>query len=356
MDKPTFFKKIVVTKLSPRFTEATQIRNTELRAPNQNEIVVRNHFLGINASDINFTNGKYTKVQPPFDAGFESLGEVTAVGERVKRFKVGDYIIVSAFGSFAEYIVISENLATLSPTLNPDILPLSVSGLTASIALECVGEMKKGETVLVTAAAGGTGQFAVQLAKLAGNHVIGTCSSDDKVEFLKQLGCDRVINYKKEKFAEVLKKEYPNGIDIVYESVGGELFEICVDNLATFGRLIVIGMVSGYESGTAFKEGKGATPIAAARPLPMRLLAKSASVRGFFLNHYAKQFVKHSSKLLKLYKDGQLKSYVDTTKFYGLEQVANAIDYLYEGKNKGKVVVDVSPTLPNGVQKLKSKL
>lgn len=85
------------------------------------------------------------------------------------------------------------------------------TGLTASIALEQVGQMKSGQTVLVTAAAGGTGVFAVQLAKLAGNHVIGTCSSDEKIGMLKQLGCDRVINYKKENFAKVLKTEYPQG-------------------------------------------------------------------------------------------------------------------------------------------------
>ncbi len=92
--------------------------------------------------------------------------------------------------------------------------------------------MKTGETVLVTAAAGGTGQFAVQLAKLAGNTVIATCSTPEKVKLLKELGCDRVINYKTENLEQVLKSEYPNGVDIVYESVGGETFNqvrcVCV--------------------------------------------------------------------------------------------------------------------------------
>lgn len=99
----------------------------------------------------------------------------------------------------------------------------------------------------VTAAAGATGLFAVQLAKLAGNHVIATCSSDDKAEVLKKLGCDRVINYKKENLHTTLKKEYPKGIDIVYESVGGDTFTTCVRNLAQFGRLIIIGAISQYQ-------------------------------------------------------------------------------------------------------------
>lgn len=84
-----------------------------------------------------------------------------------------------------------------------------VTGLTSSIALEESGRMTTGEKVLVTAAAGGAGQIAVRLAKLAGNFVIGTCSSDEKAEALRSIGCDRVINYKKENFAQVLKTEVP---------------------------------------------------------------------------------------------------------------------------------------------------
>jgi NADPH-dependent curcumin reductase CurA len=76
------------------------------------------------------------------------------------------------------------------------------------VALEKVGEMKSKEVVLVTAAAGGTGHIAVQLAKLAGNHLIGTCSSEQKAELLKKLGCDRIINYRRENLAQVLKSEY----------------------------------------------------------------------------------------------------------------------------------------------------
>ena len=98
------------------------------------------------------------------------------------------------------------------------MIPLFVSGLTASIALEEVGQMPQsggGCTVLVTAAAGATGQIAVQLAKAAGHTVIGTTSSDTKADHLRALGVDRVVNYKKEDLHEVLKAEFPHGMDIV---------------------------------------------------------------------------------------------------------------------------------------------
>lgn len=107
------------------------------------------------------------------------------------------------------------------------------------------------------AAAGGTGQFAVQLAKLAGNHVIGTCGSEDKVKFLKEIGCDRVVNYKKEDLAAVLKKEYPQGIDLVYECVGGKMLETAVNSLAIHGRIVIIGMISGYVDQSFGAKAKG---------------------------------------------------------------------------------------------------
>jgi len=141
--------------------------------------------------------------------------------------------------------------------------------------------MKSGETVLVTAAAGGTGQFAVQvyvlklfkvlsigyiflfhlwkylcqlkidfkrfsmqLAKLSGNKVIATCGGSEKAKLLKELGVDRVIDYKSENIKTVLKKEFPKGVNIIYESVGGQMFDMCLNALAVYGRLIVIGMIS----------------------------------------------------------------------------------------------------------------
>ena len=88
----------------------------------------------------------------------------------------------------------------------------------------------------------------MQLAKQAGCHVIGTCSSDEKVEALKALGCDRPVNYKKEDLFQVLRSEYSDGVDVVYESVGASFFDIALNNLAKKGRLVVIGFISGYKA------------------------------------------------------------------------------------------------------------
>jgi len=334
----TSARKIVCEALSTNFRECTKIVTQSFAAtPKPGHTYIRNIFCGINASDINFTAGIYQPgVQPPFDTGFEAIGRIAAVGAGVDKFKVGDPVAYTTYGAFAEQAQVDARTLVPLPRLMPEALTLPVSGLTASIALEKVGEVKKGDTVLVTAAAGATGSFAVQIAKQMGAHVIGTASSKEKCDMLKKLGCDRPVNYKEEDLFTVLKAEYPNGVDVVYESVGGKLFDASVNNLAVKGRLVVIGFMSGYQDGTGWT-GTGKPQ----KPLPPKLLSKSASVRGFFLNNYAEEWKPHFKKLAMSLADGSLQGVVDPTKFEGLEGVADAIEYMYAGKNVGKVVVRI---------------
>mmetsp|Transcript_59455 Transcript_59455/g.124243 ORF Transcript_59455/g.124243 Transcript_59455/m.124243 type:complete len:347 (-) Transcript_59455:105-1145(-) len=340
------FRKIVVERLSSNFREATKIVTYNLaQKPNPGHIFVRNVLCGINASDINFTNGKYMPgLQPPFDAGFEAVGRVASIGDGVTGLKIGDPVVYSAFGAFAEMKEVESRGVIPIPKVSGDALTLVVSGLTASIALEEVAQIQEGETLLVTAAAGATGSFAVQLGKLKGCHVIGTCSTDDKAAFLATLGCDRAINYRRESLFKVLKAEYPKGINAVYESVGGDMFDAAVNNLAVKGRLVVIGFISGYQDGSGWTGpaeaaagggggGPGKTPLAA------KLLGKSASVRGFFLNNFAKQWRPHMERLHALVGSGQVRCVSDPTAFAGLESVADAVEYMYKGGNTGKVIV-----------------
>jgi len=311
-----------------------------LDAPEEGEILVQVVYAGVNASDVNFTAGKYTPgVEPPFDAGFEALGRVIARGPGC-RLALGAAVVVPSFGAFAERLLVPEAHVFPVPSAEPEILPLLVSGLTAKIALDRVAELARGETVLVTAAAGATGQFACQLAKLRGCTVIGTCSTDAKAAFLKSIGVDRPVNYKREDLSAVLRAEFPRGIDAAYESVGGEMFEAAVAALRPKGRVVVIGFVSGYRDGSGWKRKEGGA--ARGTPLPVTLLAKSASVRGFFLNHYRKEWADHFRWLVEAWQRGDIVSKVDEHSkdtFRGVEAVADAVDYLYSGKSSGKVVV-----------------
>ncbi|KAI8068067.1 NADPH:quinone reductase [Gongronella butleri] len=337
---PSTFRKIQAIAVGNDFEKVTRTVTVNyqefISQLKPNQVVVKVLFVGINASDVNYTNGKYVPgIKPPFDVGFEGLGQIVAAGAKVPQDKVGSYAILSQYGAFAEYVAINAKALIPVPSPKPEYLSLPVSGLTASIGLDEQGRMKAGETVLVTAAAGGTGQFAVQLAKLAGNHVIGTCSSDDKVAMLKRMGCDRVINYKKEDFKTVLRKEYPQGVDIVYESVGGKFFDICLNSLADKGRLIVIGMASTYSQGDGMKGDTVDT---------IKLLAKSRTVTGFFLPAYADQHATHLKKLIQLLAAKKLEVELDVVGQGDITDIVTAVNYLQQGRNKGKVIVPLVAT------------
>lgn len=148
---------------------------------------------------------------------------------------------------FSEYIFANNDELVLLPDLKPNYLVSHVNGLTASISLDYAGRIKSGEKVLITSAAGGTGQIAVQWAKHRGAYVIAMTSSEDKANYLKKLGADFIINYKKDNIDTVLREKFPNGIDIVWETIGGEIFQKLFRHLSIKGRLIIIGSISSYK-------------------------------------------------------------------------------------------------------------
>ena len=363
---PASYRRIVVARLSDDFRKATEIVEVPMPAEiPEGRVLVRRLHVGVNASDVNFSAGRYHGVKAarsklPFPAGFESVGVVVAAGKGV-RLPVGASVASMEYG-FSEFGVHKARNLIPVPEPSPEMVALLTSGLTASIALEEAG-MRRGQTVLVTAAAGGTGQFAVQLAKAAGNHVVATCGNARKVELLKRLGADRVVNYREEDLKAVLKAEYrkvrrgahrslptalgsiqtpeipsmltgetAQGVDLVYDGVGGAMFEAAVAALAQGGKIIIIGMIGGgsYTKGWPRSRHEGVNEM---------LLFKGASVQGFFLVQHARLFPYHMRKLFAMLKAGQLHVAIDATPFVSLDAVAAAVDHLHSGRSQGKVVV-----------------
>lgn len=328
------YRKLIATRLSDRFRDAIALTELPIPSPNPDEIAIRNHYAGINAGfDTLLCRGKvpYTHLTPPFDLGVEAVGEVVAIGQNVHALQIGDAVATTIRGGgYREYQAIAANLAVKVRDATPEILTLMPTGMSAIVALEKVGEMTSNEVVLVTAAAGGIGHIAVQLAKLAGNHVIGLCGSDAKVRLLEKLGCDRIINYRTEALNTVLQQEYPNGINLVFDCVGKRVFDTCVDHLATRGRLVIVGFISEYANDLE--------SIHQPR-IYQKLFWKSASVRGFLMPHFAEFAAEGRDRLLDLFYADKLKVAVDSTVFHGIETIPDAVEYLLSGKNCGKVVV-----------------
>ncbi|OKH51539.1 alcohol dehydrogenase [Calothrix sp. HK-06] len=328
------YKKLIAKKHAANFKSAIEFIDIPIPEPTPNEVLIRNKFAGVNAGfDTLVCRGdiSYIKLTPPFDLGVEAVGEVIAVGSDVKHLLPGDNVVtIHRSGGYREYQCVDANITFKVPEAIPEALTLMPTGVSALVALEQTGEMKSNEVVLVTAAAGGTGHIAVQLAKLAGNRVIGTCSSEAKAQLLKELGCERTINYRSEDLNQVLKKEYPNGINLIFDSVGKAIFDTCVENLAFKGRLVIVGFISEY--GNKFEE------VTQPR-IYHQLFWKAASVRGFLMPLYQDYATEARERLLNLFYDKKLKVVVDPTQFKGLESIPNAVEYMLSGHNCGKVVV-----------------
>jgi prostaglandin reductase 3 len=339
MSTPSNYKKLVCKSLSKDFRVATEVVDAHLpdEVP-EGSVRIAVKYAGVNASDLNFTNGSYFKnAKLPFDCGFEAVGTIVKVGAGVSNFKEGDAVTVMQYGTFAEFIDAPALTCVLVPAVKPEYVVLPVSALTAATALGELGHPKKGEVALVTAAAGGTGQIAVQVLKhVYGCTVIGTCSSSEKAEFLKKLGCDHVINYKAESLDNRLHELAPKGVNVVYECVGGQTFNDALRHIAVHGRVIIIGSVSSYKSGeyVPFSHPSGT-------PLPTLLLVKSASLNGFFLPQFHHVIPKYLKEVLASVESGKVKLCVDQKEFKGLDSVADAVDHLYSGSSYGKVVVQI---------------
>ncbi|MCG5061415.1 MAG: zinc-binding dehydrogenase [Limnoraphis sp. WC205] len=331
---PQTYKKLIASKVSTDLKSAVEIITIPLREPAENEIIIQNKFAGVNAGfDTLLCQGKipYFNPTPPFELGVEAVGEVIAVGKNITTLKIGDTVATTVRGGgYSEYQVIDGNLAIKIPQASPEILTIIPTGISALVALEQVGEMTTQETVLVTAAAGGTGHIAIQLAKLAGNHVIGTCGSEAKANLLKKLGCDRVINYRTEDINEVLQREYPKGINLIFECIGRQIFDICVNNLAVKGRLVIVGFISEYAE---------QLEVVNQPRIYEKLFWKGASVRGFLMPLYQEHSAEARNRLFNLLESGQIQVIVDSTEFRGIASIPSAVDYLLKGKNCGKVVI-----------------
>lgn len=199
------------------------------------------------------------------------------------------------------------------------------------LALEVTGEMRSGETVVITAAAGGLGNIATQLAVNAGNRVIAVCSDDAKGDWLRRVGVTRVVNYRQESLADVLGHEYPEQVDLAMDSVGGETFDALLANLAPHGRLVVCGATTDRLPPVKVMQERVYT----------RLYWKGASVRGFMNWRLAEHAPQARQRLLAMLDAGTIRPLIDPAPFVGLESVPDAVEHLLAGRNLGKVIVDL---------------
>ncbi|KAJ3084063.1 hypothetical protein HK102_000772 [Quaeritorhiza haematococci] len=215
--------------------------------PKPDEILVKNQFVGINFIDTYHRSGLY-KVPLPYIAGREASGVVEAVGSEVKGFKPGDRVAYLAPNCYAEYNVAKAYLATHLPDsmTMEEGAALLLQGLTAMSLVKRAYEVKKGDYVLVHAAAGGTGMLLVQICKALGAFVIGTTSTPEKAAMAKKAGADEIILYTEaDVVAEVKRITNGKGVHVVYDGVGKATFDQSLACLTRLGYMITFGNASG---------------------------------------------------------------------------------------------------------------
>lgn len=228
--------------------EQLKLEELEVAAPGPGQLKIRNRAIGLNFVDTYQRTGLYP-VPLPFVAGNEGAGEIIAVGAGVTDFKPGDRIAYQGpVGAYADERLLPADRAVHLPDNIPyeTAAAALLKGATAFYLLHWTHELKAGETILVHAAAGGTGQILVQWAKAIGAKVIGTAGSEEKCELVRELGADLVVNYKTDDFvARVKEFTAGRGVDVVYDGVGKATFEPSLDCLRVRGLMVSFGNASG---------------------------------------------------------------------------------------------------------------
>ena len=332
------YRALRMERHASSFRAATDIVTLPLTAPGPGEIRARNQWCGINAifdTQIARDAVDYVKIALPTYTGVEALGIVDAIGDGVSGFAIGDAVVTTRFtGGYREANTGPAESFVKVPDPRPDWLVLASTGVSALVAMEQIGEIRDGETVAVSAAAGGLGHLLVQLAALRGCHVIGIAGGTEKCEFVRSLGAQRVIDYKSEDVAQVLATEYPKGVDLAFDTVSGAIYDAFLANIANHGRLVVAGAASDLE---------GKPELVTAPRIAHAIYYKSASVRGFMNGLLTAHWPDARNRLFDMYRQGQIRVCLDRNRFEGLEGIFDAVEHLLSGKSMGKVLARIAP-------------
>lgn len=261
------------------------------------------------------------------------LGVGEVVASTSDRYAVGD--MVSGMTGWQEFAIADEGdrrMQVLPDGTDPldAVGLLGPTGLAAYFGLLEVGRPQEGDTVLVSGAAGATGSVAGQIAKLQGCTVIGTAGSDDKcARVVDDYGFDACINYRTERVASRLRELAPDGVDVFFDNVGGDVLEAGLANLALHARIVICGAISQYDGG----EPRGPRNY-------MNLLVKRARMEGFLIFDHASEYRRAMGDLTTWAAQGHIRHEVDVVE--GFDEVPSAFRRLFTGDKVGKNVVHLT--------------
>jgi len=310
--------------------EEMTFADVDTPVPGDGQVVIKNSACGLNFFDLLQCQGKYqSKPEFPFTIGAEVSGSIEAVGPGVHGIAVGDRVVaLPRGGGFAEKTLAeaSRTFAIPDSMSHEQAAALPVVYQTSYFALDNRAKLQAGEWLLVHAGASGVGIAAIQIGKAKGARVIATAGSDEKLEFCREHGADYVINYRDESWIETVKAvTAKRGADVIYDPVGGDVFDLSSKVIAPQGRLLVIGFASGR------------IPSLAAN----RALLKNMSLVGAFWGRYCEEHPGYMQSLhralVDLFMDGKIDPPVGAS--YPLESAPQGIRDLADRKVSGKAIL-----------------
>jgi hypothetical protein len=272
---------------------------------------------------------------PPFELGKPITSGVVAkvIASKNDKFKEGDFVSgmmdwkTQQISSGEGLIKVDKDRAPLSTYLGI----LGMTGLTAYLGLTEIGKPKAGETLLISGAAGAVGSVVGQIGKILGLYVVGIAGTDEKVVMLtSEFGFDHAINYNTtDDMRAAIRTACPDGVDVYFDNVGGPISDAVMFNINKFARMIVCGAISVYNN-TEVPKSMSVQPF---------LIKNSALMQGFIVSNYAEKFPEAMKNLSTWLAEGKL-NYTETV-VNGFENTPKAFLDLFEGKNKGKMIVKV---------------
>ncbi|MEM6845984.1 MAG: zinc-binding dehydrogenase [Bacteroidota bacterium] len=312
--------------------EVLQVAEVEQPLAKAGEVLVKVSVIGVNYSDVLRRKNIYFMPTPlPFVLGTEAVGVIEEVGEGVSEpFSVGTRVlaILPQAGGYATYVSANAQYCVpLPPTIDDKTATaIFVQGTTAQLMVSQIAKELTDKTVLVNASAGGVGSILVQLAKLNGAKVIGASSSDAKLKVATALGADAGVNYTRDNWREDVKRANDGkGVDVVFEMVGGEVYNKSIRSLAPGGHMIVYGCASGIQGSIH----------------PEHFVDENLTQSGFnlayFIQHKPAVWQKALGTVIELLAQGKIK--IETPKTFALEEAAEAHRQIEARQTTGKVVL-----------------
>ena len=320
----------VIRISQPGGPEVLRMENVSLPEPGPGEALVRQHAVGLNYVDVYYRIGLYKQPSYPCGIGFEGAGIVEKVGPKVKEIKPGDRVAYgqSPLGAYAEARVMpAERLVKLPKEIDFKTgAAMMLQGMTAQYLIRRTYRIKKGETILLHAAAGGVGLILCQWARALGVTVIGTVGSDEKAKLAKAHGCKYPVVYTRDDFVAAVKKITKGaGVPVVYDSIGKDTFERSLNCLSPRGLMVTFGNASGpvppFELGALAAKGS----LYITRPTLGTYVAKHADL------------LATARDLFSMVRSGKVKIRVNQT--YRLADAAEAHRDLEARKTTGSTVL-----------------